>query len=125
MSQLLVEVQALLNEFMRSEWRDLYVRTEHCSLFIAKPAGGPNPMRTAVERRARETTMLRSPQLGTVVSMLEAGSPVDVGTIVGQIQVLDELIPIKSEQRGVIDAVLIERGALAEYETPLLRLISN
>lgn len=132
MSAALQEVRELLREFAQSEWRDLYVRTDSYSLFIAKAHGAPNPMLAptqfgsmAPEPLAIEPLPLHAitaPHVGTVVSVLEPGQPVEPGTVVGRIQVLDAVFEIQSDRRGIVDAVLAPVATLVEYETPLLRL---
>lgn len=124
---ILREVGLLLEQFKQSDWRDLYVRTSRYSLFVAKPAGGSNPMRGAGAGTsappAQPENTIRAPHIGSVTWLAQVNSVVEPGAVVARIEVLGESIEIDSERGGRVEAVLSAAGTLVEYETPLLIIV--
>ena len=129
MNPTLREVSLLLEQFQNAEWRDLYMRTERYSLFIAKPGGARNPMlgeplaKAAAPIDVAAANTISAPHLATVSSLLAVGSDVQRGTVVGQIEVLGAREDIVSNTSGIVAEVLAPVGTLVEYETPLLRIV--
>ena len=125
MKATLRQVGVLLEQFQKSEWRELYMRTGSLSLFLAKNGGAPNPLLAAGMTDSTATpgaTAVVAPHLGTVASTLQPGTDVLAGEIVAQIELLGELIEIACEQSGIVEAVLAPVGSLIEYDAPLLSI---
>jgi biotin carboxyl carrier protein len=128
MKVILREVSVLLEQFQRSEWKDLHLRTARYSLFLAKPGGAANPMLdgrlvAGMDGAAADAwATVAAPHLATLRSLLPVGSNVQHGAIVGQLEVLGVAEDLVSPAAGVIAEVLAHPGSLVEFETPLLRI---
>ena len=127
MSELLIEeTRALLALFLRSNVRDLTVRTQDCSIFLAKSNGSVNPfMRaegTAPVAAKPPASIVAAPQLGIFRSAHPVGATIAQGDQIGTIEVLDEARSIISDRAGCVLAVHVQAGTFVEYGEPLLSL---
>src|SRR5882757_2015321 len=127
MNPVLLEVSELLRRFAGADWRDLYVRTAHYTLFIAKAGGAPNPMlraaakSSAVAEQSAEYT-IAAPHVGTVASIAQVGEEIEYGSSVIRLALLGETVEVRSEHAGVVTDVLAQPGDLVQYDTSLLRI---
>lgn len=115
------EVRALLGIFVRSSWRDLHLRTGAWEIFLARPDGAANPMR-APQPEPVDLGSVDAPHLGLFHPAVAPGARVAATDVVGRLEVLGDVEDVIAGQAGVVTAVLVEDGALAEYGTPLVRL---
>jgi biotin carboxyl carrier protein len=136
MSDTIRKSRVLLRLFAQSDYGELHIRDGDFQMFVARTAGRSNPMRghasmgalvhPAMPQAAAQTAafVVSAPHIATLVSTLPVGSAVMAGDMVARIALLDELIDIPAEQPGMVDAVLAQPGALIEFATPILSLIS-
>jgi biotin carboxyl carrier protein len=125
MSGTLQDVRALIVAIERSPWREIYVRTGGWSVFLAKPGGGPNPLRApaaAVAARG-DSVDVAAAHLGLFTSCLPVGTAVTAGSVVGLVEVLGSFTEVTSDMAGIIESVLADEGALVEYGAPLVRIL--
>jgi acetyl-CoA carboxylase biotin carboxyl carrier protein len=123
MTASLHDIRALVTLVDRSPWRELYVRTDGWTAFLAKPGAGPNPMRQpvpAIAETVADTFVIRAPHLGLFTASLPVGSVVDVDAVVGMIEVLGSFSEVCTDLGGVIESVPAASGALVEYGAPLV-----
>ena len=121
------EVRAMLAAFVKSPWRDVHLRSADWELFLAKPDGAANPMRSGVASAtpgaaAERTDTMDAPHLGLFFASVTAGQRVRQGDPVGELEVLGEREPIAAPYAGRVVAVLAEEGALVEYGAALISL---
>jgi acetyl-CoA carboxylase biotin carboxyl carrier protein len=129
MNPVLLEVSELLRRFAGADWRDLYVRTAHYTLFIAKAGGAPNPMLDAAAKSATAAVAeqgaeytIAAPHVGTVASIAQVGEEIEYGSSVIRLALLGETVEVRSEHAGVVTDVLAQPGDLVQYDTSLLRI---
>lgn len=129
MSALIDNSRALLRRFEAMDCRDLLIRDGDFTLFIARDDGSANPLLAAepVSQAADAPAAdywIAAPHLGTFVSALSPGSPVEIGTIVAKLALLDEIVEISADRAGTVAAVAAGEGELIEYDMPLVALAS-
>lgn len=81
----------------------------------------------AAEETPVKTVQIKSPMVGTfyrapapdVPAFVEAGTNIDVGTVVCIIEAMKLMNEIKSEIKGKIVEILVENGQPVEYNQPL------
>jgi acetyl-CoA carboxylase biotin carboxyl carrier protein len=129
------DTRALLWIFEKSDYRDLHLRLEGYSVFLAKSGGHANPMHDSpigdrplhdriVPDVARSTAShaIVAPHIASLISTLPLGSCVAMGDIVARLSLLDEFIDLKADYVGTVEAVSAEVGDLLEYGSPILEL---
>jgi acetyl-CoA carboxylase biotin carboxyl carrier protein len=127
MSTAVQDARLLLEQFRNSGWRDMHVRTTHFALFIAKPGGGPNPLRSTPASAAipSESKSIVAPHIGTVAWVEAVGAEVAPGATVARVEVLGTLIDIASEVSGRVHRVAAPIGTLVEFGATIATLVAT
>ncbi len=112
-----LEVRALMTLFAKSEWKDIYLRTETIELFLAKEDGCDNPM-----AGSELGNSIRAPHLATIVALALPGTAVAIGDKVGAIELIGEQIDLIASVSGIVAKTLAATGDLVDYDQPLLSL---
>jgi biotin carboxyl carrier protein len=123
LSSIVTAARVLLEEFARSDWRDLHLRTREGTIFIAKTDGVENPMRQRASPQGEVSEgLVLAPHVATVVSTRDLHSRVAAGEVVVTLSLLGESIEVRSPTKGVVAAIFVSSGELAEYGKPLVRI---
>lgn len=140
MTHAVENARALLRLFRQSNARDMHVRVGDFAMFIARPNGGPNPMKggrvhpsaiAAVDLavpsgvEARKGDVLLAPHVASLVSALPVGTAVEPGQALARIELLGEVIDLEAEVSGFIETVFAADGDLLDYATPILKLVTT
>jgi acetyl-CoA carboxylase biotin carboxyl carrier protein len=121
MTHSLTEIRALLMHFENGNWRDLYVRTDTWTVFMAKEDGAANPLLTSVASDVPGAT-IDAPHLGLFTASVAIGGTVIAGASIGQLEVLGDIEEVISDKAGRVSSIMTTGGALVEYGAPLIRL---
>lgn len=127
MSIIISDTRALLRIFEKSDFRDLHLRIDGFSVFLAKTGGCANPMHDRVApapARSTSSHAIAAPHIASLASALPTGSIVAIGDVVARLSLLDEFIDVTAEQAGTVEAVSAKVGDLLEYGSPILELAS-
>lgn len=129
MNTVALEARVLLEQFRKSDWREVYVRTARYALFIAKPGAGPDPMRHAAAPPAAmassDAVSVRAPHIGTVAWIEAVGGVVTPGVIVARIEVLGAVIDIAAESAGRMSEVAAPVGTLVEFGATIATIVAH
>jgi len=125
------DARALLDALLASDWGDVHVTSGGTEIFIARAAGGANPMRTSSEpavealRGGGTTSTVTAPHVATLVSVVPIGSNVTQGERVATIEVLNEEEMVLAPVSGRVSVVHAEQGRLLEFKTPILDIVAS
>lgn len=121
MSQAIDEIRAILRDFTQSSWRDLFVRSDDWQLFLARPDGGPNPLKAGHHSgrvdegpMAVESSVVAAPHLGLFVPACQIGEDIVDGAILGRIMAIDRATPVLATVAGAVEWLASE-GEFVEY----------
>ena len=123
-ARLLAVIDAAPQDSLSVEWQGMALQVSKGPAPVpAQPAPAPQAPATPVPATTDSITVT-SPAIGvTCLSpAMRAGSAVKAGDVLCQIKVVRELSPVTSPCGGIVDAVLVADGQLAEYAQPLFRI---
>lgn len=116
-------VRAIMRDFNQTNWAELHARTGDWELFLARRAGAFNPMREGpVPTVAVDLPEpVSAPHLGIFRASVPDGQIVDAGALIGEVQVLDRVTPLRAEAAGSV-SVLAQDDTMVEYGEAIYRL---
>lgn len=121
------EARAMLLQFARSPLKDLYLRTDAVTMFMARAQGGPNPMRgaknaplAAVAPHASPAVAVVAPHLGLFTPSVSIGDHVPAGGVLGTLDVLGRTTDVISDSAGVVAAIHFAANDLVEFGEALV-----
>ena len=127
MSQMLGSVRALLRDFIQTDWRDAYLRSDDLELFLSRRYG-VNPMQQAeevpTETASPDRHGMNAPHLGIFHALAEKGAVVRKGDIIANLDVLGRETEIIAETSGKV-ALIEATGSLLEYDDVMLELTAE
>jgi acetyl-CoA carboxylase biotin carboxyl carrier protein len=117
------EAVSFFATFAESRWKACHVRTGEMEIFIARDRTTPNPMTDkAPVVVAEQSSALRAPHIGTLVTLAEIGTLLAPGQAYARLELLGETIDLTTEKGGRVASHLLPIGTLAEYDQPLVAL---
>lgn len=130
MKVMIDNARVLLGHFVRSDWREMHVRTPDGEIFIARHGGGANPMLGSVAGDAAASTAamdaarvtIAAPHVATVAWIIAPGTPVGDGTVVARLDLLGETVEVSTARAGVVTECHVADGDFVEFEAPLLAI---
>lgn len=89
------------------------------------PRSDASPALLEMAGRSLRTVSVPSPHVGIffrTLPFVRPGSRVDVDAVIGQISMLQGVVPVTASVRGIVSAVCVDDGAFVEYGQPLVRV---
>lgn len=123
MVDILNEARAMLLQFAKSPLKDLYLRTDAVTMFMARAQGGANPMRGAKDAplaAASPTVPVVAPHLGLFMPSVSVGDHVSAGGVLGTLDVLGRQTDVVSDGAGVVAAIHFAANDLVEFGETLV-----
>jgi acetyl-CoA carboxylase biotin carboxyl carrier protein len=114
MTDPLTEMRALLMQFEKSGLKDMYVRSNDWTVFMAQPGGAANPMRLAADTQHMIETVT-APHLGLFEPICSPGDAVAAGQTIAMIYALGRKTEVTSGSAGRVTAVLFSANDLVEF----------
>lgn len=120
--------RALLGTLLASSFQDMHVVSGDMEIFLARPAGGANPMRGQAAPAPTEAaplgkdTLIKAPHVATLFTTAALGDRVSAGQEIATLSVLDEQFPLLAAIAGTIVGIKSAVGSLIEFDQPLLLL---
>jgi acetyl-CoA carboxylase biotin carboxyl carrier protein len=116
MTDPLTEMRALLMQFEKSGLKDMYVRSNDWTVFMAQPGGAANPMQAAqVLAGPDNLAVSRAPHLGLFEPFCAVGDYVSAGQVIASVDVLGRKTEITSVGAGRVAAVNFVAKDLVEF----------
>jgi biotin carboxyl carrier protein len=123
------DLRALMQAFGAGDWRELHIADGDTQIFIARDAACVNPLHGALGQGSNSTsapgklTDVTALHVCTVDAVaVSPGSAVREGDILATISVLDEAMPVFAPCAGMVSAVAVAPGMLAEFGTLLMQI---
>lgn len=125
MKHMIDNARVLLAQLVRSDWRELHVRTPDGEIFIARDGGGPNPMRQAAGAAApladdANLLTVAAPHVADVAWLLPVGATVAAGGVVARLDLLGETVEVSAGEAGTVARWFATVGDCVEYDAPLV-----
>ncbi len=141
------DIEKLMDDFKKSEMRELEITTDGFHIHLSKNETPFLPVRekaeqpaiTAVEENVPPVTkdtkdegeFIKSPMVGSVYLQpkpdqnpyVTVGSRVHKGDVVCIIEAMKMMTEIKSDQDGIVTEVLVENEDLVEFDQPLFKVV--
>lgn len=110
------EIRALLMQFEKSGLKDMYVRSEEWTVFMAQPNGAANPMREPqVLAGPGSLAAISAPHLGLFEPVCAVGETVSAGQVIALLDVLGRKTEVTSTGAGRVVAVNFAAHDLVEF----------
>lgn len=120
------EFRALLAQFQLAGLRDLWVRADDWSIFLATASGSANPLTqtSALEPgpMIAPEEVVTAPYLGILSTIVQTAGTVGQGDRVADVLVLDDRRPVFAGRAGTVGRLLARDGDLVEYGQALLTI---
>jgi acetyl-CoA carboxylase biotin carboxyl carrier protein len=110
----ITELRALLLQFQKSGLKDMYVRSEGWTVFMAQAGGAENPMRLAAGAHQVVETVT-APHLGLFEPICSPGDVVAAGQVIAKINVLGRKTEVTSGNAGRVAVVHFAANHLVEF----------
>ena len=122
----ITEIRALLMQFAKSGLKDLCVRSQDWTVFMAQPNGAVNPLQVdqvagAVAAQV-SLAAVSAPHLGLFLPVCSAGDEVIAGQVVAVIDVLGRKTEVTSASAGRVAAVHFAANDLVEFGETLAEI---
>lgn len=123
------DARALLREFARSQWQELYLVNDGLEIFIARQGGGANPMTTAAapapapRPEAVNKVQLSTPHVATLLTCAAEGAALKAGDVAATLELLDETVDVLAPVAGRVSLVSAASGSLLEFGAPILVIL--
>lgn len=116
MSDPITEMRALLREFEKSGLKDMHVRSNDWTVFMAQPGGAANPMQTSPALAGSvNLAVICAPHLGLFEPVCAAGDEVSAGQVIALLDVLGRKTEVTSNEAGRVVAVNFAANDLVEF----------
>lgn len=118
-ARLLAVIDAAPQDSLSVEWQGMVLQVNKGPAPVPAPQAPATPVPAS-----KDAITLTSPAIGVTCMppAMRAGSAVKAGDVLCQVKVVRELSPVTSPCDGIVDAVLVADGQLAEYAQPLFRI---
>ena len=114
MSDPITEIRALLMQFEKSGLKDIHVRSQDWTVFMAQPGGAENPLRQAAGAE-QVVESVSAPHLGLFEPVCMPGEVVAAGQVIARIDVLGRKTEVASASAGRVAVVHFTANDLVEY----------
>ena len=122
----ITEIRALLMQFEKSGLKDLYIRSQDWTVFMAQRNGAVNPLQVAqgAGAVAAQVTLavVSAPHLGLFLPACSAGDEVIAGQVVAVIDVLGRKTEVTSASAGRVAAIYFAANDLVEFGETLAEI---
>jgi biotin carboxyl carrier protein len=116
MTDPVTEIRALLRQFEKSGLKDMYVRSQDWTVFMALPGGAANPMQTSPALAGPvNLALICAPHLGLFEPVCAPGDEVSAGQVIALIDVLGRKTEVTSAGAGRVVAINFAGYDLVEF----------
>jgi biotin carboxyl carrier protein len=127
MTDPVTELRAMLMQFEKSGLKDLHVRSNDWTVFMAQPGGAENPLQATQEMAApvaapANLAAISAPHLGLFEPLCAAGAQVSAGQVIAMIDVLGRKTEVTSAGAGRIAAIHFAANDLVEFGETLAEI---
>jgi acetyl-CoA carboxylase biotin carboxyl carrier protein len=117
----ITELRALLLQFEKSGLKDMYVRSQNWTVFMAQPGGAENPMRLTADTQ-RVVEIVTAPHLGLFEPTCSPGEEVAAGQVIAMIDVLGRKTEVTSGSAGRVAAIHFAADDLVEFGESMVEI---
>lgn len=116
MTNPVTEMRALLRQFEKSGLKDMYVRSQDWTVFMALPGGAANPMQTSPALAGLvNLAVICAPHLGLFEPVCSPGDEVSAGQVIALIDVLGRKTEVTSAGAGRVVTINFAANDLVEF----------
>ena len=125
MNDPVTEMRALLRQFEKSGLKDMYVRADAWTVFMAQPGGAANPMReTQAPSGPVDLAVISASHLGLFEPLCASGDVVSAGQVIALLDVLGRKTEVTSAGAGRVEAINFAANDLVEFGDVLVEIVA-